>query len=415
MKKLSLVLLLFVLTFSLAACGRRVSRGDFDDLVSERDALLEQISALESERDGYRNQVDGLFDELSASLGRDVNALVSFVVLEETPRTIMVPFHTDDEANAFDLLKEAFGAQLEYNTDFGAPFVTGLGELSTQYGSFIEILKNGEALEVGIADASMNHADVFTFQLAWWDETAKTIFELLNAFEETHLETALETPNFYLFQAYASRMNGPELTHAFSPTPADTAAGLVSQILIARAVGDREFDYQAALRAMLPSLEISDQYMFLNSLVFRAIEPERRAEVTTFLDAFGDYVDALTFDDVDSFDSVAMLVLAVDREFFLIEATDYLEEAIFEQDNAASIALGLAALVASGRDPMNLTQDDQSVVDLLLSFHLGEGRFKWRAEDTTADMMFSTPQSLLALVILENRLNNQPVQPFLRP
>ncbi len=414
MKKLSLALLLLILTFSLAACGR-VSRGDFDDLVSERDALLEQISALESERDGYRDQVDGLFAELSDSLGRDVNAIVSFVVLEETPRTVMVPFHTDGDETAFDLLKEAFGSQLEYNTDWGAPFVTGLGALSTQYGNFIEILKNDEALEVGIADAPFGHADVFTFQVTWWDISAKAVYELLNAFEDTHLDAALETPNFYLFQAYALRANGPDLTRTYRPTAANTAAGLVSQIMIARAVGASETTYANALIQLLPSLEISDQYLFLNSLVFMAVESYRVTAVFNFLDDFVAYTDALTFDEVDSFDAVAMMVLALDHELFLIDATDYLETAVFEQDNSASIALGLAALAAAGRNPFNLVHEDQSLVDLLLTFHLGEGRFKWRAEDTTADMMFSTPQSLLALIVLENKVNNQPAQPFARP
>lgn len=414
MKKLSLTLLLFILTFSLAACGR-ASRSDYNELVNERDALLKQITALESERDGYRDQVDGLFAELSESLGRDVNALVSFVVLEETPRTVMVPFHTDGDETAFDLLKEAFGTELEYNTDWGAPFVTGLGTLSAQYGNFIEILKNGEALEVGIADAPFGHADVFTFQVTWWDTSAKAVYELLNAFEDTHLDAALETPNFYLFQAYALRTNGPDLTRTYRPTAADTAAGLVSQIMIARAVGASETTYANALIQLLPSLEISDQYLFLNSLVFMAVEPYRVTAVFNFLDAFVAYTDALTFDEVDSFDAVAMMVLALDHELYLVEATDYLETAVFEQDNSASIALGLAALAVAGRNPFNLVQDDQSLVELLLTFHLGEGRFKWRADDTTADMMFSTPQSLLALIVLENKVNNQLAQPFARP
>ncbi len=415
-KLLSMVLLGFTLMV-LTACGSNgISQADYDALVAQNQALQAQLDTLQGERDRLQEQVDDLFEQLSEFLDREVDAMVTFVIETDDPEVLNVPYLSSMDLSIFEILTGVLRQRMVYNTDFGSPFITGVGAMQTQFGNFIQILRNGVPLEVGIGEATHENGDVFTFRLMWWDDRAEAVHSILSTYEDTLLESALATNNFYLHQAFALRYRGTDLERSFNATPADTAAGLVGQLLVARALGVSETAYADALIALLPSLTMTDEFLFLNSLVYVAIESYNHLNVNNFIDAFSAYVDALDLEALASTDALAMLVLATHYDLSHFDAVERLVTLAKEADNSATLALSIAALIVGGENPLNITnEDDVNLVDLLLEYHLGGGLFKWQMGDTQADTMFSTPQSLLALSMIENFLNNQTVQPFLKP
>lgn len=417
MKKLLSMLLIGFTLIVLTACGSNgISQADYDALVAQNEALQAQLTTLEGERDRLQEQVEELFEQLSEFLDREVDAMVTFVIETDDPEVLNVPYLSSMNLTIFEILTGVLRQRVGYNTDFGSPFVTRIGGMDTQFGNFIQILRNGVPLDVGIGDATHQNGDVFTFRLMWWDTRAETIHNLLSTYEETLLESALLNHNFYLHHAFALRYRGAGLSGSFSPEPAQTPAGLVSQLLTARSLGVSETAYANALIEALPTLTINDDYLFLNSLVFAAVESYNHLNVINFIDAFSTYVSELDFDSIESIDSLAMLILATHKEFNLLEAIERLEEVAPTLDNSPVLALTIAALIVGERNPLNIVNDDEvNLVDKLLDYHLGGGLFKWQLSDTQADTMFSTPQSLLALVMIENFLNNNIVQPFYRP
>ena len=76
-------------------------------------------------------------------------------------------------------------------------------------------------------------------------------------------------------------------------------------------------------------------------------------------------------------------------------------------ENASSISQIILALVANGLDPMGVdyTQGENNLVSRLIEFQNTDGSFDYLFGDENADLMFSTPQSFLALVAYQQYLN----------
>jgi hypothetical protein len=70
-------------------------------------------------------------------------------------------------------------------------------------------------------------------------------------------------------------------------------------------------------------------------------------------------------------------------------------------ENSATIAQVIMGLVANGIDPRSekFTKVNGDLVTALLEYALLDGSFKYQLENTESDLFFSTPQSILALVV----------------
>lgn len=85
-------------------------------------------------------------------------------------------------------------------------------------------------------------------------------------------------------------------------------------------------------------------------------------------------------------------------------------------ENAATIAQVIMGLVANNIDPRSeeFTKGDNDLITALLEYALDDGSFKYQMENDSSDLMFSTPQAVLALVVYQQFVKlNQAVNAFI--
>lgn len=405
----------------------RALQAKVETLEAELEASVPQaeLEAMQSERDALQQTLDGMespdtlyYQAWSSLLGRTVNAAVAFEV-PGSGAIITVPYNAARTESAFDLLKQAFGDELVYSMSNLGPFVSRIGSLNTQYGNFIEMSRNGSVMNVGMGSVPFNDKDVFSFELQWWNDSAFEVDSILNAYFEAGLDDALASQNFYA--ASALRLRGDSRPLPAPVTGEPTLASLVSQVLFLRGLGRDETLKLQVLYPLLGSAALSLNSLFLDSLALsvvadrfdsrHVVDHNNQGRIVNYMDAFNTSVIAMDFSEA-SFDHTAMLIVNYYNEWDLDEAIARFDELLDEQDNAASLALAVMALVTQNLDPANHPYQDTNVLDALLSYHLGDGLFVWQKDDTQADLMFSTPQSILALAMLENFWNGRPVHPF---
>ena len=441
-KRLFILALVFIILVPVAVLiGVNLGSGDPEFTLANFRALQEQVEALESEleesvpqsdlsamqaeRDALQQTLDGLdspdtlyYQAWSSRLGRTVNAAVGFQV-PGSQTVITVPYNTALTDSAFDLLKQAFGDQLGYTQFSFGPFVSQIGSLNTQYGNFIEMSRNGTVMEQGIGDVAFNDKDVFSFALRWWNDDALAVTTLLDAYFDNEMDAALAAHNFYA--AAALRLRGESRPLPSALAGENTLSSRVSQVLYLRGLGLDETVQLQALYPLLSSASLSPNSLFLDALAFsvvvdrfesrHVVDFNNQSRIVNYMDAFNSSVTQLDVSEA-TFDHLAMLIVNYHNEWDLDDVLARFDELLDAQENAASLALAVMALVVRDIDPAQHDYQDTNVLEALLNYHLGDGLFAWQKDDTQADLAFSTPQSILALVMLENYWNDRPVAPF---
>ncbi len=85
-------------------------------------------------------------------------------------------------------------------------------------------------------------------------------------------------------------------------------------------------------------------------------------------------------------------------------------------ENSATLAQVIMGLVANNIDPRSeeFTKGENDLITAILEYSNGDGSFKYKLEDEDSDLFFSTPQSVLALVVYKKFVNqNQAVNAFI--
>jgi hypothetical protein len=328
---------------------------------------------------------------------------VTFQVLQTEPITMSASI--EEELNAFELLKNAAeeaDVHLLYSeSEFGI-FIEAIGALQPPVGAYITISLNDEPLSVGLDEAPFEPGDVFTFQLEFGNEDAKLRFQAIQNFLVSEADIFKDTQSYEVF-------NGLSLLNQLDGMPTlaipSNEIEVIRGILITRSLQQDPSN----LQSQLASLYTTD-FIFRASLGLLAL-----MESPYYGDALSAYNKRLETTDLftTSFDDLAMIIIALDTaapplvvETFKSQLFDYL--------NAPSIAHAIMALLVLEENPYDFEDEDGvHLVDHLLRLQDESGGFKYDSNSAATDTrQFSSPQSFLALVVLDQWMNSNQVYPY---
>ncbi len=447
MKKLFSLVIVFLMAFTLAACANEETNTRLETLLEDLETLESQVAALEddasidaalitslqeelhalkleleaeeSSNTALQEALDTLqasYDELLASLHDGVVSFTLHIDGELTTRS--VGYLESESLSAFDLLTEAF--DVEYTESEYGKFIVGIEDLTTKYGNYISISKNGEILDVGLEDASYSDQDAFYFEVLWWDLTAQAVDQAINQFLENQVDQYIgESQNYYVILGLNQLGVIDEYNLNLNDLPqSPTANDYVKQIFIARALGEDPDDLTASLYDLR-----SISHPYPTSLQVMALSQNDALDLEMFK---SDYIEdledrTLTETDLDSLSLMVLALTMLEEDSVLLEdILDAITATLYTSaygNNSATFAHVIMALLSQGINPLEATynQDEEtSFMDVFLSFHEGDGSFYYLEDDTSVDLNFSTPQAFLALVMYDNYLNGDPLtHPFI--
>lgn len=333
----------------------------------------------------------------------DDPALIYFEIIGH--QTITLEQSLDDNLNAFELFQMRVAEEaihLVYSeSEFGI-FIEELADIVPPSGAFIQISLNDVPLEVGLADATFSADDVFRFEMVFWDSDAALRYHAILDFLKTEVTPFLDQLSYEVYTALGVLdllEFGPSL-----PLPL-TEIDLIRSILILRSVNEDEGPTQTLLADQYTTDVIFRAGLGLIALKGSDYYPDAKAQ-------FMESVDALRLDDT-GFDDLAMTIIALaeDTPEPVIET---FQLRLFENLNAPSLAHAIMALLVLNEDPYTY-QDEAGmhVVDHLLALQHPSGGFLYDANSSEHDpRQFSSPQSFLALVILDQWMNGNPQRPY---
>ena len=440
MKKLFSILLILTLTVGLSSCTTRLE---------EEIALLEeQISTLTTQKELYQQVIDDLGNsatnaaETIADLEEDIEALEEEILaLQEMIYENVITFtftdvygnfssktvgyHDDYEGTLFDLLEANF--DVTYTDSTFGKFITELEDLNPTNGSYISFLINGEVAMVGVDAAPFDDTDVFSFEISWFDNTEKAVFEAIELFLMNQVQNYTnETYMDYNVLAGLSVLG--KLEDYVSLEDVETYLGTLTLTTI-------QDYFKVIIIKESMSLDASLEYTALNAI----LAPGDYGQTAFGLLAMN---AGNTIEDFSAYEALALADLQLNTPFnigldaggiSLVALSDYTDEAgvealitefanwistdqlasggiktrnmvygdvtYFGTENAASISQVILGLVASGIDPTSAAYTkDNDLVFRLTEFQLEDGSFDWDLTDEiTNDLAFSTPQAFLAL------------------
>lgn len=306
---------------------------------------------------------------------------------------------------AFDLFKTALEDQnipLKYSeSEFGI-FIEEVATLQPRYGAYIMISHNDLPLEVGLAEAPFEDGDTFTFQLEYWDQASKQRHDAIDVFLETEADVYLGALSYEVFTAlsYSQDLN----INGYNPQT-QTQADLTRSILILRSLNQDVTVLQVELAARYSTeLTFSAGLGLLALMGSEAYEPSKLKFTTSLANL---NLNTGRLDDL----SMAIIALDESTPDDLVKA---FKSRIFDDLNAPSLAHAIMALVVLGEDPYQIVDENGiTLVNHLLSLQNDSGGFVYNSDSSPTDTrQFSSPQSFLALVVLDQWISQNPKLPY---
>jgi uncharacterized coiled-coil protein SlyX len=426
MKKLFSLAIVILMTISLVACTQPSDTTRIEELeatISEKEALIDNLLLLLEDKEvalsDLQDTITALQAEIDALRAELYDGTIIFTVaINGEQLTQVVHYNEEDAHTLLDLLMQGFDVEFD---DFGwGKFVTRIEGLTTKYGNFISISKNGEASMVGIEDLTYEDQDVIHFELIWWDTTALSIHEAIEGFLDNYIDSYLYDSLHYYVLPGLYHLGIIDIYDQTIPETLveETANDYVKSILIYQSLG---LDVTDLTEELFDLKSVSHPYP--TALQIIALSANDSLDLDAFKANFITDLNGRELAELD-LDTLSLVLLALS----LIEDTETLENdiiSIIEQllymsaygDNAASFAHVIMALVSHDIDPKDSAFNDSEGVSLIenfLKFHSGTGSFYYKMDDLEADLYFSTPQAFLALVVYEQYLNTfDEVHPFI--
>ena len=329
-------------------------------------------------------------------------------------------YDASKEALLFETLKTHF--DVEYTEfDFGV-MLSSIDTLSTPYGSFIQILHNNELAQVGVSDVVVKAGDTVVFERAWFDDTARGVYDALYNFIDQHQASYAneETQHPYVYAGLA--LLEKTVLPSVNTDAIESSGARINAVLAARSIGQDTDDLQATLYD-----EKTISWPYATGLSILALL-DYEASIEDFVLDFKDDLEGRNLETIDV-DTLAIALLALeaatitfdfDSEVLRDDLVSAIQSGLYTSsfgDNAATFAHAIIALIAVGEDPRDsVYEDDEGIhlVDRFLSFEAANGAFYYQDDDEHPDLMFSTPQAFLAIASLHTYFNtNEPIHPFL--
>ncbi len=391
MKKLFSMVIMFLLVFMLSACTEETEDPIIYNPIDEENHLEVTI------------QIDG----------------------ESTTHL----FSEGYEGTLFDLMNEFY--EMTYSeSEFGI-YLIALEDLYPKNGSYIAISENGEMAMSGIDQLTVEDGDNFTFEIIWYDSLLQEVDELITLFLDHHVEQ-------YVNQAYidvnvlsALYLLGIEEEYTTTldlstidmfdasmlSTTADyfkavTALGLLgedtNELIDDYAETATPGPYGETAYGLMIILHNAGEYGGLIEMFEEDLN--LNTPYSLGLDAGGISLVALANTNFENKQILIDQYSSWIQEFQLdtggIKTRDMTwgENTYPGTENAASIAQVIIGLLANGIDPAgsDFTVGEANLMSRLLDFATEEGSFDYLLDDDIdEDLMFSTPQAFLAIVMYQ--------------
>jgi cell division protein FtsB len=447
MKKLFSLVIVFLMAFTLAACTNAETNTRIETLLEDINSLEAQIEALEDDsvidqalitslqadlsaleqelaseetaNAALEDEIEALQAQIDALLASMYDGVVTFSLdVEGTIITRSVGYKESNDLTAFDLLTEAY--EVDFTESEWGKFITGIEDLTTKYGNYISISKNGESLLVGLEDASYTDQDAFYFEVLWWDQTAEMVDSAIHAFLDNQVDQYIgETQNYYVMLAlkHLGVIDTYTITlNELGETP--TANDYIKQIFIAIALGLNIDDLTTALNGIR-----SIAHPYPTSLQVMALNQNDSLDLSGFITDYITDLESRTLNETD-LDTLSLMLLALT----MIDQEEALQDAIIQAieatlytsaygNNSATFAHVVMALLSQGINPTDAAYNvdtETTFIDAFLSFYAEDGSFYYLEDSIDPDLNFSTPQAFLALVLYDRYLNEGvAIHPFI--
>ncbi len=403
---------MFVLVFILTACTNTDTNSEaLNEALeaSQQDivTLNETIATMGASLTDMQASINMLNAKLESVQSALYDGTVIFEIITEDARIIKTVAYKDaDDLSAFDLLVNTF--DVEYSTSEWGVFVNGIETLIPQYGQFISMQKNDAMMLEGIGTISYQDGDIFTFELVWWDQQAKVLNEAIQLTLEYYLEQSMDDLDYQVIMAL-DILNVP-VTLDVSQEPETGLSNQIKQVFMLAVLG---LEVDAVTDAIFN--QGLDHHLFTMSLMALALNANQTEDYASFQTSYLDLVNTLDVDntDLDTLSMVLMALNAYNQPLAITETMiDRIKTDAFNNsygDNAASFSMNILGLLSQGINPENI-----ELISTLLAYQDDNGTFYYQLEDENTELMFSTPQSFLALVMMQSFLNQgmQPVNPY---
>ncbi|MEC9485070.1 MAG: hypothetical protein UMR38_04275 [Candidatus Izemoplasma sp.] len=442
MKKLFSMVLMIMLIFSLTACNNT----ELNEKLSEIETLQQEVETLQDnlgDKDNliaeYESEIDNLEAQIAALQSQIYDNIIT-VTYEDyygDYRSTSVGYNDDYEGNLFELLETEFSIDAD-DTDYGK-MITSFEHLTPLNGAYIAFYKNGEMSMTGVEATSFENGDVFGFTVEYWDAFEQQVDDAIQLFLINHVNDYVNetTYNYHVVSA----LNLLGILEEYTTNEAietyvegltlETYSDYFKAIALLNASNNDATTYISDLANIAqtgPYGQTAYTLMALNSV-------DTDVDFTTFeSNALSYFTNNTPYDaglDTGGVDLMALSkytdetgVDTLINDYLNWVKTDQLDNGgIMTRDmgwgstlNAASISQVLMGMMANGVNPRSAeyTTNDNTLIDALLLFQTDTGSFDWvLTDDTNEDLLFSTPQAFLALVMYQ-KISNEgtAVHPF---
>lgn len=335
--------------------------------------------------------------------------------------TDSIIYESDFEGTFIELMETEFQVNYEI-TDCGT-LLLGIESLNSKTGAFLAILKNGKMATVGIDDLEYSDGDSFEFQFTWWDPLQENLDNIIRLFLDNHAadyvnETSVEynvllalhllgISDEYVsdgeLQAIVDDMVLETVTDYFKAIMLLSVANIdVEQLIVDLNEIATPESYGRTAYAML-GLESNNSTTDISVFISEALADLRiNTPYSLGLDSGGISLVALSGD----YEGVSELI----SEYTDWISADQLDTGGIKtrdmlwgpgNENSPSISRVILGLIANDIDPTgpDFTKATNNLVSRLLEFSTSTGSFDFVLDDeSTEDLIFSTPQAFLALV-----------------
>lgn len=346
-----------------------------------------------------------------------------------------------EELALLEVIDLSLEVEVRYTESQYGSYITGIGEIDAMTGNYVAISKNGEASMVGIDDMTFEKDDVITFEILWYDMTAKAVYDTINAFVENHASdyvndslidynvlAALE-----VLELTDEYITSEEVSNYYSSMELVTVADYYKAIIIQGIVDLDTTDLVDDLVDMFVVgpygqtaygvLAVNSQDVGKSTVLFNAMASSyfsSNTPVNDGLDTGGINLVALSVMTTKTDTRVSDFLAWIDEDQLPsggIKTRDmvYGETTYPGTENAASMAQVILGMIAVDENPAgeNYTIDGNNLISRLTEFADETGAFSWMI-DGDVDLVFSTPQAILALVCYQEYINTfAPVNPYI--
>lgn len=324
-------------------------------------------------------------------------------------------------------------------------FLTGIGSISSQYGSYVAFSKNGEMAGEGVGTITFEDGDVFGFEISWWDSSAKAVYDAINLFLENQVDTYINenTIDYNVLAAlellgleedYVTEADVTDFYTDFTPV---TAGDYFKIILAYKALGMDASGFADDLKLAFQTGPYGETAYFtlaLQNVDSTYVESDLYTTIIDYyetntptdagLDTGGISLVALgSFDNLQAEDTTVVTAFTawikesqLPSGGLVTRDVTYGDTTYPGTENAATISQVILGLVANGENPASALYkvENNSLVTRLTEFQTETGAFNWLIDDAEADLAFSTPQAFLALVTVHIHLQtNEAVNPYI--